>query len=194
MEFIAQSSGGTGYSGIEGSDLAIVLILLVILGVIVGTIGQRKGYNFFGWFLFGAFFFIIALIVVLVVPSKTAQGAPRAAASGSNAVVTHSGSRYLFGYTLMNPTGYAIWDREKLGLAILRFPYNEHGQQEGLSQFRRMEASAVELIPPWAGTEIPPPPGEPQSQTNLATDKDYVLPPAPPITTPTPENVDGRTL
>jgi cell division protein FtsW (lipid II flippase) len=39
------------------------------LGVVVGLIARSKGRNFFGWWVFGFLLFIVAIIVVLIIPS-----------------------------------------------------------------------------------------------------------------------------
>lgn len=47
-----------------------VLLVAVGLGVVVGLIARSKGRSFAGWFVFGFLLFIVAIIVVLVIPSK----------------------------------------------------------------------------------------------------------------------------
>jgi hypothetical protein len=162
-----QTSGG-------GAGVAILfLLLLYFIPTIVGAVRKVPNIGsvlvinlFLGWTLIGS---VVALAMAarsaappstqFVVPSaQPMPTSPPQTDSDSNIVYTHTGVRYLFGYTLVNPTGYAIWDRENLGPAILRFPYNEHGREEGSAQFRKLETNGVELSPPRPGPQIPPPP------------------------------------
>jgi hypothetical protein len=46
------------------------LFLGAILGLIPAEIGKHKGYSWTGFWLFGVFFFLIALIVVLILPKR----------------------------------------------------------------------------------------------------------------------------
>ncbi|MBR0403791.1 MAG: SHOCT domain-containing protein [Eggerthellaceae bacterium] len=58
-----------GYSVGYGS-VVFVLILSLLLAVIPARIAKGKGYSFGGFYVFGFFFFIIALIVALVMKDK----------------------------------------------------------------------------------------------------------------------------
>ncbi|HJS25576.1 MAG TPA: hypothetical protein VJ913_00430, partial [Actinomycetota bacterium] len=78
-----------------------------------------------------------------------AQGGSMSASrmqKGASITYTHSGQRYLFG-TTFDPPGYAIWDRERLGNPVERFPYSEHGKTEGLARYRAIEPKYEELPP-----------------------------------------------
>jgi hypothetical protein len=61
----------------DSGGLILVLIVSILLGLIPAFIAQNKGRNFVLWWIFGAAFFVIALIASLVikrrdVPSATA--------------------------------------------------------------------------------------------------------------------------
>jgi cell division protein FtsW (lipid II flippase) len=68
-------------------DAAVLVVRLAIaasLGLIVAAIARSKGRRFVDWWIYGTFFFLIALIVILVlprktleVPARTAGGAPQ---------------------------------------------------------------------------------------------------------------------
>ena len=47
-----------------------IVVLAVLLGLIPAAIAQRKGYDFVGFWLFGALMFIVALPVVLLMPAN----------------------------------------------------------------------------------------------------------------------------
>lgn len=49
-------------------ELLVFLIILVPLGLIPAAIAARKGRSFVGWWIFGTFFWLIALVASLVVP------------------------------------------------------------------------------------------------------------------------------
>jgi hypothetical protein len=162
-----QTSGG-GSAGVAILFILLLYFIPTIVGAVrkVPNIGSVLVINLFlGWTLIG---WVVALAMAarsasppstqFVIPSaQPVPTAPPQTTSESNIVYTHAGVRYLFGYTLMNPTGYAIWDRENLGPAILRFPYNEHGREEGFAQFRKLETNGIELSPPRPGPEVSPP-------------------------------------
>jgi hypothetical protein len=59
------------------------LIFSIVFSFIVASIAQNKGYSFGGFFIFGVFAFVPALIVVLMLPRKTqpVQYEPAAAES-----------------------------------------------------------------------------------------------------------------
>ena len=47
-----------------------VFLIAAGLGLIVGLIARSKGRSFIGWWFFGFMLFIVALIVILVLPAK----------------------------------------------------------------------------------------------------------------------------
>ena len=47
------------------------LIFSVVFSFIIASIAQRKGYSFGGFFIFGVFAFVPALIVAIMLPYKT---------------------------------------------------------------------------------------------------------------------------
>jgi hypothetical protein len=47
-----------------------VFPIAIGLGLIVGLIARSKGRSFIGWWFFGFMLFIVALIVILVLPAK----------------------------------------------------------------------------------------------------------------------------
>lgn len=55
-----------------------ILILAVLIGLIPAAIAHSKGYNFFGWWLFGAALFIVALPVAIFIKQnpETRQTCP----------------------------------------------------------------------------------------------------------------------
>lgn len=124
---------------------------------IPASIAKKKGYSAGGFYLFGFFFFVIALIVALVLKDKTS--APPAASSGSAAVAnsgiswTHTGVRYITGYTVDNPY-YGIWDRQEPGPPMSKYPYTEHGKAEAFARFQELEPQGQSV----AQATLPPPP------------------------------------
>jgi hypothetical protein len=46
-----------------------ILILAALIGLIPATIAYNKGHSFFGWWIFGAAIFIVALPMALIVKS-----------------------------------------------------------------------------------------------------------------------------
>jgi hypothetical protein len=52
-----------------------------LLGIITGFIAQKKGYDFFTWWLFGTVLFIVALIIIIALPQNTASSRGRNAPS-----------------------------------------------------------------------------------------------------------------
>lgn len=44
-----------------------IILVAVLLGAVVGAIASSKGRSFFGWFLYGALLFIVAIIHVLII-------------------------------------------------------------------------------------------------------------------------------
>src|SRR5690349_645812 len=63
----------TTTDGPSGAYYAGLLVAAVIGGTVVSLIARKKGYNPVLYFIFGAMVFIVAIIVVLVVPDKTKQ-------------------------------------------------------------------------------------------------------------------------
>ena len=47
-----------------------VFLIAAVLGLVVGLIARGKGRSFIGWWFFGFMLFIVAIIVVLVIPAK----------------------------------------------------------------------------------------------------------------------------
>jgi hypothetical protein len=47
-----------------------ILVVAIIIGIIPGMIAEKKGYNRWGWWLFGAVAFIVALPAALLLPKK----------------------------------------------------------------------------------------------------------------------------
>ena len=54
-------------------NLAVPLLLAAGLGLVVGLIAQSRGRSFIGWWFFGFMFFIVAIILVLVLPRRGRQ-------------------------------------------------------------------------------------------------------------------------
>jgi hypothetical protein len=53
------------------SELSPVIFLIpAVLGVVVGLIARSKGRSFIGWWFFGFMLFIVAIILVLVLPAR----------------------------------------------------------------------------------------------------------------------------
>lgn len=153
LRVLAQSTTSSSSSALP---LLAILIVLAMLGWLVGKIAQGKGDSFGAFWLFGVFFFVIALIVVLVLPDKGKPGPP--AALQAQIVWTHSGTRYLLGYTVQNPY-YGVWDRQQPGPPVQKFPYNEHGKSEALAWFARVEPNSADV----GNVSLPPPPSSPKA-------------------------------
>lgn len=64
----ASSTAGSAISGL------ISFVLWVLIMVWIYNIARRKGRHAVGWTILGFFFSIIALIVVLLLPSKRTTG------------------------------------------------------------------------------------------------------------------------
>jgi hypothetical protein len=133
----------------DASYLLLSLVIAAALGLIVGAIGQAKGRSFLLWWLFGTCFFLLALIVVLVIPR---QSRPVSAALPPPAITfTNTGQRWQLGYTFADPI-WGIWDRREPGPPIERFPFTEQGRTQSLARFAELEPQAA------AGPQLPPPP------------------------------------
>lgn len=60
---------------------AVIYLICILIGIaaavglafIPATIAKRKGYSYGLWWLFGFLLFLVALIVILVIPDKTQQ-------------------------------------------------------------------------------------------------------------------------
>ncbi|MBM3298038.1 MAG: zinc ribbon domain-containing protein [Candidatus Aminicenantes bacterium] len=63
-----------GFGSLNSGEMLIGLVLAALLGLIPANIAKKKGYSFGLWWLFGFLFFILALIIALVMKSKTAPG------------------------------------------------------------------------------------------------------------------------
>ena len=63
------------------STLMFVLILGLLLGVVPARIAKKKGYSFAGFYLFGLFLFIPAVIVALILTDRNAAEAPASSAA-----------------------------------------------------------------------------------------------------------------
>jgi hypothetical protein len=63
---------------LDGVLLLELILTGVLIGVIPGMIAQRKGHNFFVWWLFGAMLFLFALPAALILkPNRFRQRPPR---------------------------------------------------------------------------------------------------------------------
>ena len=68
----ASSNGGTFIGGLIG------FVLWILVMVWIYNIAKRTGRHAFGWLILGFFFWILALILVALLPSKrTTQGYER---------------------------------------------------------------------------------------------------------------------
>ena len=59
----------------DGSTMLFMLIVLLLLAIIPARIAKKKGYSFPLFYVFGVFFWLVALIVSLVMPDKNANNA-----------------------------------------------------------------------------------------------------------------------
>ena len=57
-------------NGLDAGSTLFILIILLLLAVIPARIAAKKGYSFAGFYIFGVFFWLIALIVALVLKPK----------------------------------------------------------------------------------------------------------------------------
>lgn len=66
-----------------------VLIVAALLGLVVGAIAQSKGRSFFGWWLYGALLFIVAIVHVLVLKPDVKGVEARALQGGDQRKCPH---------------------------------------------------------------------------------------------------------
>lgn len=66
----------------------IWLIFSMVFSFIIAQIARNKGYSFGGFFVFGVFAFVPALIVVLMLPNKTLPAQQVASSTDVNIVVS----------------------------------------------------------------------------------------------------------
>lgn len=59
-------------NGIGQPEITIILVILLLLAIIPARIARKKGYSFGGFYAFGVFFWLIALIVALCIKDKNA--------------------------------------------------------------------------------------------------------------------------
>ena len=71
----------TGGRFLEGCTLEI-LIIAILLGLVPATVAMSKGRNFFGWWIYGAALFIVALPHALVMKSDRGALEQKQLASG----------------------------------------------------------------------------------------------------------------
>jgi hypothetical protein len=68
---------------------------------------------------------------------------------------THSGGRHLLGF---GPDYFGIWDRERAGGPVARFPRTDEGWRDAWLQFVALEPHPSEIGLPEARPAAPPPP------------------------------------
>jgi hypothetical protein len=66
----------------------IWLIFSIIFSFVVASIAQNKGYSFGGFFIFGVFAFIPALIVILMLPNKSLPAPSQPQTADVNLIVS----------------------------------------------------------------------------------------------------------
>lgn len=138
----------------ESSPAVFVFLLIPVLTAFLpANIASKKGYSAGGFYLFGLFFFIPALIVALMIQDKRVRPPVVSAAI----TWTHTGFRYIMGYTVENNPRYGIWDRQQPGPPVSKYPYNEHGKAEVLERFRQLEPNG-QMVATESSTP-PPAPG-----------------------------------
>lgn len=147
---------GQGSTSDSGVFAFVFLVIWLGLAFWCSSIWSKKGGSGGVGFLLGLILGVIGLIIVAVAtPSKSASVTAAPAASAA-ITWTHTGFRYLMGYTV-NPPTYGIWDREAPGPPMIRFPYSEHGKNEALAKFRELEPTGAEV------SLLPSPPPQPPS-------------------------------
>ena len=80
--------GTVSYVTSSVTALVLLLIFFAVLGLIPARIAKKKGYSFGLWWLFGFFFFLIALIVSLFLADKNA-GQKAEAINGADALAKY---------------------------------------------------------------------------------------------------------
>jgi hypothetical protein len=153
--FLAQNSAN------ESGAILVWLVLVALLALIPARIASKKGRSAVGFYIFGVLFFLPALIVALVISSKTGPTTATWGATqpmNSGITWTHTGNRYLLGYAIGDGY-YGIWDRQEPGPATMKFPYTEQGRQEALTRFQQLEPGGQALAQEPAGLPVPPMPG-----------------------------------
>lgn len=147
----------------DSAALFVPLLIVGLLAFIPASIAGSKGYSKGAFWLFGLLLFIPALIVAAVIRPKAGYAQLSPAAAGASApssiVWTHSGKRYLLGYTVQNPY-YGIWDRQVPGPPVVKYPYNDHGKSEALARYQEMEPR-FEVIGEGNLPPVPPMPSTP---------------------------------
>lgn len=74
--------------------------------------------------------------------APTAQGPGPAAAPGEKVEFTHTGERYLLGYTA---THFGIWDRQAPAEPIERFPRTDEGWRQAWLRYVAIEKNWMDL-------------------------------------------------
>jgi hypothetical protein len=146
MGTIAAASSST--SSDPTVAIGVALLVLVGLAFIPANIAGKKGYSVGGFFLFGLFFFLPALIVALIVQDR------KSGVAASTITWTRQGVRYAMGYVVENPH-YGIWDLQRPGPPITKFPYTQHGKSEAEARFLDLEADIQEAA---SASPLPTPP------------------------------------
>jgi hypothetical protein len=77
-------------------------------------------------------------------PAEASPAAAPAAAPAADVKVewTHSGERYLLGYT---PDGFGIWDRQNPTAPLERFPRTDDGWRQAWQRYATMERNWMDL-------------------------------------------------
>jgi hypothetical protein len=146
----------------DAAEVLVTLVVLGLVGLIPAFIANSKGRNFFAWWLFGALFFIIALIVALVIQPLNQQSprtggftpswenpTPRPASTVHALGATklaYKGSRFVLGKGV---DYYGIWDCSVNARAQEVFPLSNEGWQQAWNRFSVLEAhpTVVEQVP-----------------------------------------------
>jgi hypothetical protein len=140
-----------------GLPLFVPLLIGLGLGFIPANIAKKKGYSAGGFYVFGVLFFLIAVIVAVCLKDKTLTTstvlAGRTPAVDPGITWTHTGVRYMLGYTAQSPS-YGIWDRQHPGPATAKFPFTEQGKAEALTRFQQLEPQGQTV----GVAAMPPPP------------------------------------
>jgi hypothetical protein len=96
-------------------------------------------------------------------PPSIAGPAPSTAGEGEPIQFSHSGSRYLLGW---GQGFFGIWDRERPGSPVERFPRDDDGWSRAWLRYRELEPHSVEVGlvsgPPAPASGSAPDPGPPR--------------------------------